>query len=113
MTFLTEEQRCQMIANGAARARGDQLDPFPVVKLYTLDAGVAWLLTELDVDGEMAYGLCDAGTGSPELGQVSLSALEGVRGPRGMRIVADPHFKPRQTLSAYLADAQRDGSIND
>jgi hypothetical protein len=39
--------------------------------------------------------------------------LEGVRGPRGMRIVADPHFRPRQTLSGYLADAQRDGSIND
>ncbi len=71
-----------MLANGAARARGDTIDPFPVVKLCTLDA-------------------------------VSLSALEGVRGPRGMRIVADPHFKPRQPLSGYLVDAQRDGSIND
>ena len=47
------------------------------------------------------------------LGRQRLSALEGVRGPRGMRIVADTHFKPRQTLSGYLADAQRDGSIND
>ncbi len=113
MIFLTAEQRGQMLANGAARARGDTLDPLPVVKLYTLDAGAAWLLTELDADGDKAYGLCDAGTGSPELGHVSLSALEGVRGPRGMRIVADPHFKPRQPLSGYLADAQRDGSIND
>ncbi|MDP3246420.1 MAG: DUF2958 domain-containing protein [Polaromonas sp.] len=113
MTFLTEEQRDQLLANGAARARGDAVDPLPVVKLYTLDAGAAWLLTELDSDGDKAYGLCDAGTGCPELGRVSLSALEGVRGPRGMRIVADPHFKPRQTLSSYLADAQRDGSIND
>ncbi len=85
----------------------------PVVKLYTLDAGAVWLLTELNADGDKAYGLCDAGTGSPELGHVSLAALEGVRGPRGMRIVVDPHFKPRQTLSGYLADAQRDGSIND
>lgn len=113
MTFLTDEQRSQMLANGAARARGDAADPMPVVKLYTLDAGAAWLLTELEADGDKAFGLCDAGTGSPELGQVSLSALEGVRGPRGMRIVTDPHFKPRQTLSGYLADAQRDGSIND
>lgn len=102
-----------MLANGVARARGDTLDPLPVVKLYTLDAGAAWLLTELDADGNKAFGLCDAGTGSPELGHVSLLDLEGVRGPRGMRIVADPHFKPRQTLSGYLADAQRDGSIND
>ena len=91
MTFLTNEQQRLMRINGAARARGEALDP----------------------DGDRAFGLCDAGTGSPELGHVSLSALEGVRGPRGMRIVADPHFKPRQTLSGYLADAQRDGSIND
>ncbi|MNV35609.1 hypothetical protein D3C71_1270590 [compost metagenome] len=113
MPFLTNEQQSQMLANGTARARGEALDPLPVVKLYTLDAGAVWLLTELDVDGDRAFGLCDAGTGCPGLGHVSLSALEGVRGPRGMRIVADPHFKPRQTLSGYLSDAQRDGSIND
>lgn len=113
MTFLTEQQRTQMLANGAARANGQALDPYPVVKLYTLDASACWLLTELDADGDRAYGLTDAGTGFPELGHVSLTALEGVRGPRGMRIVADPHFKPRQSLSGYLADAQRDGSVSD
>lgn len=113
MTFLTDLQRTQMLANGAARARGEAIDPFPVVKLHTLDAGAVWLLVSLDADGDQAYGLCDAGTGFPELGTVSLSALEGVHGPRGMRIVADPHFKPRQSLSAYTAEAVRDGSIND
>lgn len=113
MTFLTEPQRTQMLANGAARARGEAVDPHPVVKLYTLDAGAVWLLVSLDADGDQAYGLCDAGTGFPELGTVSLSALEGVRGPRGLRIVADPQFKPRQPLSAYVTEAKRDGSIND
>ncbi|WP_027730426.1 DUF2958 domain-containing protein [Variovorax paradoxus] len=113
MTFLTEQQRTQMLANGAARARGEALDPLPVVKLYTLDAGLVWLLTELDADGDRAYGLCDAGTGFPELGDVSLAALEAVRGPQGQPIVADPHFRPRQTLSAYAAEAQRDGQISD
>lgn len=112
-SFLTGELSIQLRLNCAARAAGQSIDPYPVVKLYTLDAGAVWLLTELDADGDKAYGLCDAGTGSPELGHVSLSALEGVRGPQGMRIVADPHFKPRQPLSGYLADAQRDGSIND
>lgn len=113
MTFLTELQRTQMLANGAARARGEAIDALPVVKLYTLDAGAVWLLVSLDADGDHAYGLCDAGTGFPELGTVSLSALEGVRGPRGLRIVADPHFKARQTLSVYAADAARDGAIHD
>lgn len=113
MTFLTEQQRTRMLANGAARARGQAIDPFPVVKLHMLDARACWLLTELDADGDRAYGLADAGTGFPELGHVSLSALEGVRGPQGLRIVADPHFQPRQPLSGYWADAQRDGSVND
>ncbi|VTU31661.1 hypothetical protein SRS16CHR_04923 [Variovorax sp. SRS16] len=113
MTFLVEQQRSQMLANGTARARGEAPDPLPVVKLYTLDAGAVWLLTELDVDGDRAYGLCDAGTGFPELGHVSLSALEDARGPKGLRIVADPKFKARQPLSAYTSDAMRDGSIND
>lgn len=113
MAFLTDPQRDQMLAHGAARARGEVPDPHPVVKLYTLDAGAVWLLTELDVDGDRAYGLCDAGTGFPELGQVSLSALEGMRGPRGLRVVVDPHFVARQSLSAYAAEAARDGSISD
>lgn len=113
MTFLTEQQRTQMLANGAARATGQAIDPYPVVKLYTLDAPACWLLTELDADGDRAYGLADAGTGFPELEHVSLSALDGVRGPRGLRIVADPHFRARQSLSGYLADAQRDGSVSD
>lgn len=113
MTLLTDEQRSQMLANGAQRARGEAVDLWPVVKLYTLDAGAVWLLTELDAAGDLAFGLCDSGTGVPDLGQVSLAALEAVRGPRGMRIVADPHFRARQSLSGYLSDAQRDGSIND
>ncbi len=113
MTFLTDEQRTQMLANGAARATGREIDPYPVVKLHTLDARASWLLTDLDADGDRAYGLTDAGTGFPELSHVSLSALAGVRGPAGLRIVADPRFEPRRPLSAYTADALRDGSIND
>jgi len=113
MTFLTDEQRARMLANGAARANGGPIDPYPVVKLYTPDAPASWLLTDLDADGDQAYGLMDAGTGFPELGRVSLSALADVRGPAGLRIVADPRFAPRRPLSAYTANAMRDGSIND
>jgi len=113
MPLITDEQRAQMLGHGAARARGETIDPYPVVKLYTLDAGAAWLLTDLDADGDRAYGLCDSGIGAPELGHVSLAALDAMRGPRGMRVVADPHFRPRQALSVYASTAMRDGSIND
>ena len=60
MALLTAQQRSEMLANGAARARGDAADPLPVVKLHTLDAHATWLLTELADDGDTAYGLIDA-----------------------------------------------------
>ncbi len=113
MALLTAQQRSEMLANGAVRARGDVADPLPVVKLHTLDAHATWLLTELADDGDTAYGLIDAGLGMPELGHVRLSMLASIVGPNQIPVRVDPHFKPQRTLSAYAADAVRDGSIND
>lgn len=113
MSLITDDQRRQMLANGAARARQQVIDPHPVVKLYTPDAGAVWLLTELAADGDLAYGICDAGLGTPELGHVQLSALEKMRGPRGLSVAADAHFVARQPLSAYYRQALRDGSVKD
>lgn len=111
--FLTEAQRRQMLANGAARARGEDIDPFPVVKLYTPDAGASWVLVSLDAGEDIAYGLIDVGTGFPALGEVSLSMLSGIVGPRGMPVAIEPEYKPRKRLAAYLTDAQRDGMTTD
>lgn len=94
-----------MLANGAARARGEATDPYPVLKLYTPDADAAWVRTWLS--------LTAMGTGSPELGQVSLSMLVGIRGPKGLPVAVEPGYKARNTLAAYVADAQRDGMICD
>ena len=38
-----------------------------------------WLLTELDEDGDQAFGLCDLGFGCPELGYVSLTEMRAVQ----------------------------------
>lgn len=113
MIFLDEKQRGEMLANGAARARGDVVDPMPVLKLHTLDAHATWLLAELADDGDTAYGLIDLGQGMPELGHIRLSDLASIVGPNGIPVRVDPHFKPQRTLSAYAANAARDGSIND
>jgi hypothetical protein len=113
LSLLSNEQRDQLLANHGRCVTGGAQDLFPVVKLYTPDAGACWVLVSLDADSDRAYGLIDAGTGFPELGEVSLSMLEGIRGPRGLAVAAEPNFQPRKTLSAYLADAQRDGSISD
>lgn len=113
MVFLTDDQRRQMLANGAARARGEDIDPYPVVKLYAPGSDACWVLAALDADGDLAYGLIDAGTGFPEVGQVSLKMLAGIKGPKGLPVAVEPGYKARKTLSAYVADAQRDGMVTD
>ena len=87
-------------------------DFLPVVKLFTPGAGCTWLLTELDPDEpDVAFGLCDLGVGCPELGYVSLSELESVRGRLGLPVERDRGFRATKTLSAYAAEADIAGGI--
>ena len=112
--LITDAQRVQLLDNGAAAACGEQRDPLPVVKLFTLDAHATWLLSELDPgDGDTAFGLLDLGMGMPQLGHVRLSVLEGIRGPRNLAVARDLHFTPKRRLSEYARLARADGSIND
>ena len=113
MAFLTDEQRRQLLSNGSALARGENIDPYPVLKFYTPDADASWVLAALDADGDMAYGLIDAGTGFPELGSVSLKMLADIKGPKGLPVTMESGYEARKTLSAYVADAQRDGIVTD
>lgn len=113
MTMLiTDEQRAQLLANGRQSVECDDFDPLPVVKLFTPDAGATWLLTEIDPDeADLAFGLCDLGLGSPELGWLSLAELATVRGRLGLPIERDPHFTATKPLSAYARDARLAGRI--
>lgn len=110
--IITAEQRTQMLGNGARSAAGEDIDPFPIVKLFTPDAGATWLLTALDPEApDIAFGLCDLGLGFPELGSVSLSEITSVRGPLGLPVERDLHFKADRPLSRYADDARRAGGI--
>jgi Protein of unknown function (DUF2958) len=51
----------------------------PVVKLFTADGNATWLLSELNPDIDLAFGLCDLVLGEPELGYVSLVELAAAR----------------------------------
>ena len=94
MKLLTKAQYDRLIANGRkqdpVRGTPDEIDVEPVVKLFN-PAGIGtWLLTELDPEcPDIAFGLCDLGY--PELGSVSISELESVRGPLGLGIERDRH----------------------
>ena len=112
MKLLTDAQRCELTANGERSAADEEIDPRPVVKLFTPDGAATWLLTERDPsDPDRAFGLCDLGLGFPELGYVSLAELAAVRGRFGLPIERDLHFAADQSLSAYADAARSRGRI--
>src|SRR5580765_8035419 len=118
MKLLTKDIFDRLLANGRANRDADGLpleetvDHEPVVKLFTPDAGCTWLLSEIDPDEpDIAFGLCDLGFGCPELGTVSLSELESVRGKLGLPVERDLHFEADKTLSAYADEARTHGAI--
>src|ERR1700730_641357 len=119
MKLLTTSLREKLLANGHANRRADGLprengyiDHNPVVKLFTPDAGCTWLLTEIDPeDPDIAFGLCDLGMGCPELGSVSLSELEALRGTLNLPVERDLYFTATKTLSAYADEARAHGAI--
>ena len=105
--LIPAAQRAELLDKGARSARGATIDPPPVVKLFTPDAGATWLLTELDpADPDRAFGLCDLGLGCPELGWVSLAEIASVRGRLGLAVERDLHFVADRPLSAYAKEAQ-------
>lgn len=105
--YITNTKREVMLAYGKQSAHGEEIDPFPVVKLFTPDAGATWLLTELDPDDpDIAFGLCDLGLGYPELGSVRLSEIASVRGKLGLSVERDLYFTADRPLSAYAEEAR-------
>jgi hypothetical protein len=116
MKLLTQDILNRLLANGRqqepVRGTNDEIDFFPVVKLFTPDAACTWLLTEIDpLDPDIAFGLCDLGMGFPELGSVSLSELAAVRGKLGLPIERDLYFTADKPISAYADEAVALGHI--
>jgi len=115
MTLFTKTQHEQLIANCQAQIvrmdLGDRdIDFKPVVKLFTPDAQCTWLLTELGLD-DIAFGLCDLGLGTPEIGFVCMREIRELRGPLGLPVERDLHFDASKTLSAYAQEARAFGRI--
>jgi hypothetical protein len=113
MTLFTKAQTQQLLANCQEQiinndAGHSDIDFKPVVKLFTPDAQCTWLLTELGND-DIAYGLCDLGMGSPQIGFVCMRELREARGPLGLPIERDMHFDADKTLAAYADEARAHG----
>ncbi len=66
-------------------------DPTVWVKFFTPWAGWTWYITEFDGEDTL-FGLTDGH--EMELGYISLSELQSLRGPAGLRVERDIHWKP-------------------
>ena len=110
INLFTEEQMAQLLANGRRSQDFEDFDPMPVVKLFTPDGDATWLLSQVDPnDHDYAFGLCDLGLGSPELGHVSLTELHALRGRLGLPVEVDRSFKAKKPISAYAHEARLEG----
>ncbi|MCP4543364.1 MAG: DUF2958 domain-containing protein [Chloroflexi bacterium] len=65
--------------------------PLAIIRLFTPDSSWTWYITEYDGDDTL-FGLV-VGM-ETEIGYISLSELQSVTGPRGLRIERDLWFKP-------------------
>ena len=112
--LITEDERRQLLAHGQARAAGQAIDPLPVVRLFTPDAHATWLLVSLDpADEDTAHGVMDVGIGMPELGEIKLSDLASIVGPRQQPVMRDRYFKSVRPLTKYMRLAQENGAVVD
>ena len=83
-------------------------DPLAVIRLFTPDSNWSWVLNEYD-GKDTCFGLVVGH--ETELGYVSLSEIQEVRGPLGLRIERDLWFKPRPItdLPEYQAEWGKHG----
>jgi len=114
MKLITKEIKKQLEKNAAISENSHlmpeiKIDHKPVLKLFSPVGAATWLLTELK-DG-IAFGLCDLGQGTPELGYISINELENIKLPMGLKIERDIHFAANKTLSEYAAAAKTNGGV--
>jgi hypothetical protein len=88
MELLTEESRRQIPPLYTTEG---QDDPIVWVKLFTPWTSWTWYVTEFDGDDTL-FGWVDGEF--PEMGYTSLSEIQEVTGPFGLKVERDLHFRP-------------------
>jgi hypothetical protein len=78
----------------------EQNNPIVYIKLF-LD-GWTWHITELSIDGDIAFGYVMSPFGA-ELGYFSLEEIKGIRGCLGLGVERDLSFKPTKLSSIKKA----------
>ena len=96
MKLLTEE--IKKVLPKLYEQDGKGLNAIAYVKFFTPDSNWTWYVTEFD-GKDIFFGLvCGF---EKELGYFSLSELESVKGPLGLKIERDLYFKPTMLKNLY------------
>ena len=90
MKLMTQEVRKKLPALYAQDGKGG--DAVVNVKFFTPDSSWTWYATEFDGEN-LFFGLVDGQ--ERELGYFSLAELQKARGPMGLPIERDLHWKPK------------------
>lgn len=83
-------------------------DPLVRMKLFTPWSNWTWYVTEFNGD-DVLFGLVDGH--EVELGYFTLSELEALEGPGGLRVERDLHFTPRPLSQVRKDVAKRRGDL--
>lgn len=59
------------------------------LKLFNASGGQTWLITQMEPDGDIMWGLCDLGFGCVEYGTVSLSEMLETQRQMGYRFMLE------------------------
>ena len=105
--LLTADQMRQLVNNHLYRGE----DTPPVVKFFDPMGAATWLISEVDPETGIAFGLCDLGFGEAELGYVDLNELVSIQHHRPLGIERDLHFKGNRPMSYYVQMAKENGSL--
>lgn len=116
--LITKPIRKTLVANfekaQAARESLEEhdIDFEPALKLFCPWGAATWLISELDPDTNIAYGLAYLGGGRPELGLIAINEISAIKHPSGLRIERDIHFDANgQLLSVFTKEATELGYI--
>tara|TARA_R110000744_G_scaffold110778_5_gene208885 strand:+ start:1956 stop:2285 length:330 start_codon:yes stop_codon:yes gene_type:complete len=107
MKLLTKEIKQKLENNRSAGWK----EARPIVKFFNPTGKAAWLIGEIEEDGDTMFGLCDLGMGEPSLGYVSLRELASVKLGQGLGIERDLYWTADKTMQEYADEARQTGYI--
>ena len=109
---MLDRLRRNGLRQAASRGIRPDTDLWPIVRLFVPGSQAVWLLTETDPrDPSIAFGLCDLGLGSPELGYMDLDEVVALRFAEGLGVEVDLDFRAAGPISLYAEHARRVGRI--